>query len=369
MSVEYNYYSINATNITNITNTVGKHLRASFRGRDNQPNIVLQRNYENTYYIAKKMYICGVSSLLHGENIHDAELVVEHIDQMGNGVVYSVFLLSCNPRNAVSSIDGLFQSTQTGLSFTDPISPTIPSGKTMGLELNTLFQTKPSIHTYQNSKKENVFVFAELIPIRTNVKNIYTEFFTKKNALHAKKKRIQEGVENREESNNVETPAGITGTIGDGTVYECDYIDVDQETMIQVLQVPLDGNPFGFMSQLNQSALTSVFIVSFALLSFIIVCPLLNNTLLLFLRKMINEESPIRTFLDNPIEWLESIVFITGFELLMFMVPFLAGVGTFTAGQMLGSTYLSMIGNVLMIFAGAFYLGTHINITNTPTKI
>lgn len=431
MSIEYDYYPIDATNITN---ALENGISASFIGRNNQPNLVFTEDTgSSNYYRTDKLYISGTSSLLHQEREHDGELIIEHYDIMGFSRIYTILLLvSGNGKH--TSIDDLIDGTDSktldkSCLFSSLFSISVPSGRTKNIELNT-FIARSSTNTYQTKNNEAVFVFTEPVAIHTDIRNKYNDFFTKKRtsglfviqegssnmadgdfegdmkATISHNKNYLADMDNKaklEASNDgdgsdelystrlnnyvaksgenanlyaksvvpeenavlpVSSDANSGGNINDtkevslppGTNLQCDYVDVDQHDMVQMLQIPMDENYFNFIAKLNESALLNVIFVSIGILSLLILSPTIHN-ILKEVACTFGKEGDVCLSDVRVLQWDKSP---TRLDCIIYGIPTIAAIILLLLGQFINKVFF-IVAFIILISLVVFYLGTNMN--------
>lgn len=338
-NVRYNYYNIECVNIVNnINNNMQRRITASFRGKENNPNIIYTKGNLNLHYQATNIFITGKNHIMSDK--YDGEIVILH-----KPTTSSINLYSCFPYVKSESIDkdmvidDLISSSSNSLSDLYQQFP-------VSIEINKFVKTSPSVYEYKtiDNNGENCIVlyFDNVIKIRSNLnsENIELTPFMKQTTkpdnyvLERKLKSpsiLLEGFHEALSVPNVnELPSvndavkkmDVNTVVNDFTksllekvkdekvsdpttvsipkkdnsdvIYKCEYLPVDTDEMVQVLQVPIGtpGYHYG-VGALLSGIFVSATIFIFSILLIFFIAPILYGII----------ESLVisKTFLDNVI--------------------------------------------------------------------
>jgi hypothetical protein len=292
-NIRYNYYGIECANIVNYVDdtTVLRKLSSSFRGKVNNPNIIYSKNNSIINYQATDIYICGKNHVT--SNKYDGEIVILHKPTTLSLKLYSCFpYVKSSPKSKEDGFDKLINSSSNSLSnlYQDfPIS----------IEINKCINPNPSVTEYKtvdrNGEECVVLYFDNVINITSDLDGKILEnapFMIRTNkpevsVLEDKLKSpsiLMEGFH--------ETMIDDKKTDNSDVIYKCEYLPVDTEDMVQVLQVPIGTPAYHYDVGKQISGLfisTTVFM--FAILLIFFVSPMLYGFIeSLFISKI---------FLDN----------------------------------------------------------------------
>jgi hypothetical protein len=271
--------------------TLLRKLSSSFRGKVNNPNIIYNKNNSTINYQATDIHICGKNHVI--SNKYDGEIVILH-----KATTLSLKLYSCFPymkslsKPKEDGFDKLIKSNSNSLSnlYQDfPIS----------IEINKCISPNPSVTEYKTVDKNGeqciVLYFDNVINITSDLDGKSLEnapFIIQSDkpdvsVLEDKLKSpsiLMEGFHETMVDNKINDNADV--------IYKCEYLPVDTEDMVQVLQVPIGSPGYHYDVGKQVSGLfisTTVFI--FAILLIFFVSPMLYGFIeSLFISKM---------FLDN----------------------------------------------------------------------
>ena len=307
-NIRYNYYATDCLNIVNTINdtTSLRKISASFRGRENNPNIIYKKNSMKTNYQSTDIYVCDKIHNIKN-TMHDGEVVILH-----RPTTTSIKLYTCFPyvnSNISTDIDNLIDSESHTLSKIYQEEP-------FSIEMNKYIKHNPQIREYESTdalgEKCIVIVFENTIKIKHHLdgksleKALFNVILEKPDASIVEDKLrtpsilmegFHEGIGSQEDAMKKlsETVVGINDP---EVIYKCEYLPVDTEDMVQVLQVPI-GSP-GYGKEVGNK-ISGIFVSNtifiFGVLVVFFVSPLFYG----FIESLVDS----RTFLDN-ITFLEN---------------------------------------------------------------
>ena len=254
-NIRYNYYAIECLNIVNTINDTTSLMKisASFRGRENNPNIIYKKNNMKTNYQATDIYVCDKIHNIKN-TIHDGEVVILH-----RPTTTSIKLYTCFPyvnSNVSVDIDKLIDSESHSLSKIYQEEP-------FTIEMNKHIKHNPQIREYESTdtlgEKCIVIVFENVIKIKHHLdgkaleKALFNVILEKPDVSIVEDKLktpsilmegFHEGIRSQEDAMK---KLSETGPIIDNAdvIYKCEYLPVDTEDMVQVLQVPIGSPGYG----------------------------------------------------------------------------------------------------------------------------
>ena len=291
--VKYNYYSIECTNVRKMS----KSIRSNYQGRINDPNIIYRNGNTSINYQATELRIY---SNIHNIKEEEGEIVILHRPTTLGIKMYCCFPFAYKENCGATEIDAII------LSKTSPEE--MGYYQELSLEMNKYIIDSPSIRIYETIDKigDNcvVVVFESLISISQKLKLERDTFLGGKKG-GVDKMDLTETEDKLRTSSYVfkdmhNKKEGFEGH-GEEVIYSCEYLPVDSEDMVQVLQVPI-GSP-GY-STLVSSQVSNLFLNNgiFMLIVIIWFCvsPIMYN---IFINKM----TPQSILLKN-IEWIDNIV-------------------------------------------------------------
>ena len=290
--IKYNYYSIECVNLRKMS----KNIISTYQGRINDPNIIYKNGNTSINYQATELRIyCNI----HNIDDEDGEIVILHRPTTLGIKMYCCFPIVYKENCKVTEIDSII------LSKTFPEEMGYYQG--LSLELNKYIKDSPSMRIYESidSIGDNclVVVFENLISINQKLKLGKDTFLGGKKGGIPKMNLTETEDKLRTSSyvfKDMHKKEGFEGQ-GEEVIYSCEYLPVDSEDMVQVLQVPI-GSP-GY-STLVSSQVTNLFLNNgiFMLIVIIWFCvsPFLYN---IFVNKITSES----IFLKN-IDWIDNIM-------------------------------------------------------------
>lgn len=278
-NIRYNYYAIDCLNINNSINDTSslKIISASFRGRENNPNIIYTKNNLKINYQATDIYINDKNHNIKNVQ-HDGEVVILH-----RPTTTSIKLYTCFPyvgSNVSTDIDNLIDSESHSLS-------NIYQDEPFSIEMNKYIVHNPQVREYETTdilgEKCIVIVFEHVIKIKHHLngktleKGLFNVILEKPDVSTVEDKLktpsvlmegFHEGIRSREDAmkklsemmpiSDADVIRGrdeemkkqemkkLSKNVGDpDVIYKCEYLPVDTEDMVQVLQVPIGSPGYG----------------------------------------------------------------------------------------------------------------------------
>jgi hypothetical protein len=252
-NIRYNYYAIDCLNINNSINDTNslKKISASYRGRENNPNIIYTKNNLKINYQATDIYINDKNHNIKNV-VHDGEIVILH-----RPTTTSIKLYTCFPyfrSNTSTDIDNLIDSKSHSLS-------NIYQDEPFSIEMNKYIEHNPQIREYETTdilgEKCIVIVFEKAIKIKHHLdgktleKGLFNVILEKPDVSIVEDKLktpsiLMEGFhENLENVDIIKKLAETVVKNDEDVIYRCEYLPVDTEDMVQVLQVPIGSPGYG----------------------------------------------------------------------------------------------------------------------------
>jgi hypothetical protein len=164
-NIRYNYYDIECINIINYVDEEKKlrKITSSFRGKENNPNIIYSKRNLNINYQATNVYLCASSRVT--SNKYDGEIVILHKPTTLSLKLYTCFPYISNGPNR-TGFDNLINSKSNSLSNKYQNFP-------VSIELNKYIQRNPSVIEYQTVDKNGeqcvVLYFDNVIRLNSNL--------------------------------------------------------------------------------------------------------------------------------------------------------------------------------------------------------
>lgn len=304
-NVKFDYYDIECVNLVNKINETDKlrHITASFRGKENNPNIIYTKQVSNVNYQATDIF---VTKSIHGvESGSDGEIVILHRPTTTSLKLYACFpYISSSDVSSNTSIDNLISSKSHSLS-------TLYRGLPMSIELNKYIKPNPKVIEYKTVDKFGeqciVLFFDSIIKIKTKLNGNTLEealFVIESEApavslLEDKLKSpsillegFHENIKNMRLHKKTENIQNMQQTNTSDVIYQCEYLPVDTEDMVQVLQVPIGspGHHYGVGNRIS-GVFVSTTILIFSVLTIFFISPLLYG----FIESLVSSH----VFLDN----------------------------------------------------------------------
>ena len=276
-NIRYNYYNIECVNIVNQIDdtTMLRKLSSSFRGKENNPNIIYTKNNSNINYQATNIYLSNKNHIMSDK--YDGEIVILHKPTTTSLKIYSCFpYKKSSSKSKDDGIDKLINSKSNTLSnlYQDfPIS----------VEINKYINRNPFITEYKtvdnNGEQCIVLYFDNVINIVSDIDGKSLEpapFIIPSNKpevsiLEDKLKSPSILMEGFHEALSIKKLKEKNSNNSD-VIYKCEYLPVDTDDMVQVLQVPIGtpGYHYGVGKQVSGLFIsTTIFIFAILLIFFI----------------------------------------------------------------------------------------------------
>lgn len=253
-NIRYNYYAIDCLNINNSINDTNslRKISASFRGRENNPNIIYKKNNVKVNYQATDIYINDKNHNIKNV-IHDGEIVILH-----RPTTTSIKIYTCFPyigSNINTDIDNLIDSESHSLS-------NIYQDEPFSIEMNKYIDHNPQVREYETTdtlgEKCIVIVFEHVIKIKHHLdgktleKGLFNVILEKPDVSIVEDKLktpsilmegFHEGIRSQEDAMKKLSETVVNNDAD--VIYKCEYLPVDTEDMVQVLQVPIGSPGYG----------------------------------------------------------------------------------------------------------------------------
>jgi hypothetical protein len=251
-NIRYNYYAIDCLNINNSINDINslRKISASFRGRENNPNIIYTKNNVNINYQATDIYITDKNHNIKNV-IQDGEIVILH-----RPTTTSIKMYACFPyigSNISTDIDNLIDSDTHSLS-------NIYQDEPFSIEMNKYIVHNPQVREYETTDilgvKCRVIVFEHVIKIKNHMdrktleKGLFNVILEKPDVSIVEDKLktpsiLMEGFHENLENGGMKKLAETVVNNDADVIYKCEYLPVDTDDMVQVLQVPIGSPGYG----------------------------------------------------------------------------------------------------------------------------
>ena len=251
-NIRYNYYAIDCLNINNSINDTNslRKISASFRGRENNPNIIYTKNNVNINYQATDIYITDKNHNIKNV-IQDGEIVILH-----RPTTTSIKMYACFPyigSNISTDIDNLIDSGSHSLS-------NIYQDEPFSIEMNKYIVHNPQVREYETTdilgEKCRVIVFEHVIKIKNHMdgksleKGLFNVILEKPDVSIVEDKLktpsiLMEGFHENLENGGMKKLAETVVNNDADVIYKCEYLPVDTDDMVQVLQVPIGSPGYG----------------------------------------------------------------------------------------------------------------------------
>lgn len=395
--LRYNYYPMDCINIRTLQDenekqqnenvNVNEKKIATYQGKINQPNLSYKKNNEVIHYQSKELRICNKIHQMNQQE-QEGEIMILHTPTTSSLKLYACFPFLSDKNIASTDIDKIF--------FSNTIQN---EEKPLSLEMNQYIHLLPKVRIYETydvyGELCHVVFFEEMIHINHKIHLFLSENMIQlqeKNRVFtnypflAKTKNYQDSIviesklrssfflfqntENhtlsmnnssllfKENKNTELIKEGMENNNNnekDEVIYSCEYLPIDSEDMVQVLQVPL-GSP-GY-SNLVGSQVSNLFINNgifmFIVILFFCLTPFCYN----FFYTKIKESNDYRTIYLDKIDW--SIFRGTNmnlYNLILLLIVFMSTLLLLIWGFGFGNETASSIGLFLPFSAFIGYLG------------
>ena len=376
--IKYNYYPINCINIRNSSINNDTKI-ATYQGKVNEPNIMYNNGSEIINYQAKELFVC---SKIHAVNKNqDGEIIIIHSPTTSSIKLYVCFPFLYNDNTEITDIDKiLFSSTKTN---------------SISLEMNKYITIVPKVRIYETydsyGEQCRVILFEDIIyinhkinipnntnliqkesiekaistyPFLTNAKN-YQDSIILESTLRSPSFLSSNSTNVSSDSllslpsslfiHNETIVEGMETNDRDDVIYSCEYLPIDSDDMVQVLQVPV-GSP-GY-NNLVGSQVSNLFINHGIFMFIVILFFCLTPFCYHFFYTRINESQLYKNYFLDRIDWTifrginmnlyNLILLIMVFTLTLFLLIFGFSFGNSTASS-IGlflpfSTFISYLG-------------------------
>ena len=270
--IKYDYYPIECINLQHYK----RDIMCTFQGRVNQPNIV---HYDDNNivinYQATDLYIYGN---LHNKKNVDGEIVILHSPTTSEVKLYCCFPFAYKKMKKDTVFDVMISSKTSSVSQTYQDPP-------LSLCLNEYIPLSPVVNEYYTTDKFGdrckVIVFDNIIFINHRVEKLNNDLFeasflySDSSSIILEDKLRSPSLLVKEGDNNFPVIEGMSDD-----VYSCEYLPVDSEDMVQVLQVPIGSPGYNNLvgDQVSNVFLNNAIFMFFVIFVFII-SPLAHNFL------------------------------------------------------------------------------------------
>jgi hypothetical protein len=255
-NIRFNYYAIECLNIINSINERDSltQISASFRGRVNNPNIIYTKNNLKVNYQATDIYINDKIHSISNSSSQDGEIVILHSPTTTSLKLYACFPFQGSTKNSKTDIDKFIDTESHSLSNIYQEEPLI-------IEINKYIDHIPSVREYQTIDVDGqqciVLVFENMIKINQCLdgkkltkalfvvsleKPVVSTIEDKLKSSSILMEGFHEAMDGNQDLKHVSGLKAMTNDINPDVVYKCEYLPVDTEDMVQVLQVPI-GSP------------------------------------------------------------------------------------------------------------------------------
>ena len=382
--IKYNYYPIDCINIRNVDETIV----ATYQGKINEPNIMLKKGNEIINYQAKELRLCN--KLHEITEKQDGEIMIIHSPTTSSMKLYVCFPFVYKNNVNITDIDEIFFSDKTE--------------QTISLEMNKYINVLPKVRIYETydiyGEMCRVLVFEQMIYINHQMPFIKSQNILELDEIDkiylnypflAKAKSYQESISlesklrsssflfgengNNDKHNSLlfneitknpiqEGMETINGE--DDVIYSCEYLPIDSEDMVQVLQVPI-GSP-GY-SNLIGNEVSNLFInhgiFMFIVILFFFITPLIYN----FFYSKISENEGYRLFFLQRIDWtMFRGTNMNIYNIILLLIIFITTLFLLIWGFGFGNSTASSIGLFLPFSSFIGYLGISFFYKNSITQ-
>jgi hypothetical protein len=281
VDIKYDYYTIECLNLQNTAST--ETITCSFSGKSNQPNLMCYNDDDTEInYNATDLFVYGN---LHDLSNVDGEIVILHSATTSAIKLYCCFPFAYKTSEQRNELDVIFSSKTTeSIVYQNP---------PVFLCLNNFIPVNPKVRKYQTIDKYGercvVVMFENVISINSKLGNLNNNLFINNNSKTTQNASIS--VEDK-----LRSPSLIEGMSDSEAVYTCEYLPVDTEDMIQVLQVPLGSSWYNnLVGESVSNLFVSNAIFMFVTLFIFTMSPLLYN----FIRHQLRNEKLKPIWLDR----------------------------------------------------------------------
>jgi hypothetical protein len=300
-NIHFNYYAIECLNMINSIDERDSltQISASFRGRVNNPNIIYSNNNLTVNYQATNIYI--------NDNIHsnissqDGEIVILHRPTTTSLKLYACFPFKGSTKNSKTDIDKLIDTESYSLSNVYQKEP-------LSIEINKYIGQIPSVREYQTLDVDGqqciVLVFENVIKINRCLdgnkltkalfvasleKPVVSTIEDKLKSPSILMEGFHEAMDDKKDISSIKDTKDI---VNSDVVYKCEYLPVDTEDMVQVLQVPI-GSP-GYNKEVGNQV-SGVFVSNSIFIFVVLVIFFISPLLYGFIESLVMSH----LFLDN----------------------------------------------------------------------
>lgn len=300
-NIRFNYYAIECLNIINSIDEKDSltQISASFKGRMNNPNIIYSDNNLTVNYQATNIYINEKIHSISNFSSQDGEIVILHRPTTTSLKLYACFPFKGSTKNSKTDIDKFIDTESYSLSNVYQEEPLL-------IEINKYIGHIPSVREYQTLDVDGqqciVLVFENVIKINRCLDG---KKLTKALFVASLEKPVVSTIEDKLKTPSIlmegfheamddkkDSIKDTTDTINSDVVYKCEYLPVDTEDMVQVLQVPI-GSP-GYNKEVGNQV-SGVFVSNSIFIFVVLVIFFISPLLYGFIESLLMSH----LFLDN----------------------------------------------------------------------
>jgi hypothetical protein len=345
-TIIYDYYPIECKLSTNTSSSI----ETMYLGQPNRPNIVyIDQQKKKTLYHTDHLTLVKA---IHNIPTSDGEILISHKSLTSSKRLLCYFPFMYNPHGKETDIDQWINSSTTIQFYTN-----------IYIDMSTHIASTDStiVQEYTSFDKQgqecHILVFNEIIHIATDIRKkiqqlqshsseiLHLQSLEKKLNSPAniirKNTIIQEGLTTSNKENE-----------DDNVIYSCEYLPVDSDETIQVLQVPINQN--SIIDPVMDTKISTVFIynsiIIFCLIKTFLVSPVLYEFITFTIRG-----TPYNSFLLDALPYITSMK-VTILGIIIISILTCLSLSLLLYGFIVGNRISTSIGMFLPFFTIFSYI-------------
>lgn len=299
-TIVYDYYPIECKLIT----STKSQIESLYLGQRNRPNITcIDKNNIQTLYQANQISL--VNAIHHIPN-SDGEILIVHKSLSSPKLLLCYFPFMYNEHSHETDIDRWINYQNTVQFYSN-----------IYIDMGTHTVHSTVVQEYQSFDKQgqecHVLVFNEVISIATNVPKQFQLHAHSSEILNLqsleKKLNTPAKITRKQNSNTRMIQEGLISEVSkdpedENVIYSCEYLPVDSDDTIQVLQLPINEN--SIINPVVDAKMSNVFIYNSIIIFFLISVFIFSPSLYNFITHAINRTSYNTVLLDR-IQFITSV--------------------------------------------------------------
>ena len=264
-TIVYDYYPIECKLINNTSSSI----EAMYLGQLNRPNIIyVDKQKKKTLYYTNHLTLVKA---IHQIPNSDGEILISHKSLTSSKLLLCYFPFVYDPHGKKTDIDTWINYEKSIEFYTN-----------IYIDMSTLLDST-NVQEYTSFDKQgqecHIIVFNEIIKIATNIQEKKIELQSHSSEilhLQSLEKKLNSPA-NITRKTTIHEGMATTEGKDDNIIYSCEYLPVDSDETIQVLQLPINEN--SIIDPVVDAKISTVFIynsiIIFCLIKIFLISPIL----------------------------------------------------------------------------------------------